>query len=150
MKSTQATTARRCMAGSLLTALMVGGLAGCSLETAEATRVNEPATLEDVGGGVSRITLSAQGAERLGVATAPVEKADGGGLTVPYSALLYDATGKTWVYVTPEPLVFVRQPVTVDRVDGEAVKLTSGPAVGTPVVIVGASELLGAELDVEE
>jgi hypothetical protein len=141
---------RRYLAVGLLAALAAGGLAGCTLETAEAVRVNEPATLEDAGGGLSRITLSERGAERLGLTTALVEAGEGAALTVPYSALLYDASGQTWVYTNPSPLVFLRQAVTVDRIDGEVVKLTAGPAVGTSIVVVGASELFGAELDVEE
>ena len=66
---------------------------------------------------------------------------------VPYAALLYDASGKTWVYTNPAPRVYQRQAVTVAKVEGGMVTATAGPAVGTAVVTVGAAELFGAEFD---
>ncbi len=64
---------------------------------------------------------------------------------VPYSAVLYDARGNAWLYTSPEPLVFVRQPITVDFVEGERAVLKEGPAAGTLVVKTGAAELFGVE-----
>ena len=64
---------------------------------------------------------------------------------VPYSAVLYDARGNEWLYTSPEPLVFVRQPITVDFVEGERAVLKEGPAAGTLVVKTGAAELFGVE-----
>jgi hypothetical protein len=61
---------------------------------------------------------------------------------------VYDPTGATWVYLNPEPLVFVREPVTVADIRGADATLTKGPAAGTVVVLVGASELYGTELGV--
>jgi len=61
------------------------------------------------------------------------------------SSVLYDAKGKTWVYTSPEPMVFVRHAITVDHIDGDRVVLSDGPAPGTAVVTVGAAELLGTE-----
>jgi hypothetical protein len=65
---------------------------------------------------------------------------------VPYGAVYYDAKGEPWVYVAMAPLVFERQPVKVERVAGDLAVLTSGPAVGTQIVTVGAALLFGAEL----
>jgi hypothetical protein len=70
----------------------------------------------------------------------------GGRSVVPYSAVLYDAHGATWVYTNPESLVFVRERVSVDRIDGDRVILTDGPPAGTTIVTVGGAELLAAEL----
>jgi len=64
---------------------------------------------------------------------------------VPHGAVVYDAQGKTWVYANPEPLVFVRQPITVDYIEGDRAVLSDGPVPGTAVVTVGAAELFGAE-----
>jgi hypothetical protein len=64
---------------------------------------------------------------------------------VPYSAILYDLTGDTWVYTNPEPQVFVRERVDIERIDKDLAVLNTGPAVGTQVVTVGAAELYGAE-----
>jgi hypothetical protein len=65
---------------------------------------------------------------------------------VPYGAVYYDAKGAAWVYVNPEPLVFERQRITVERVVGDQAVLTDGPPVGTPVVTVGAALLYGTEV----
>ena len=64
---------------------------------------------------------------------------------VPYSAILYDVTGDIWVYTNPEPLVFVRERVDIERIDEDLAVLNTGPAVGTQVVTIGAAELYGAE-----
>jgi hypothetical protein len=64
---------------------------------------------------------------------------------VPYSAILYDLTGDTWVYTNPEPSVFVREQVDIERIDDDLAVLNSGPAAGTQVVTIGAAELYGAE-----
>ncbi len=66
--------------------------------------------------------------------------------TVPYSAVLYDSQGVSWVFTAPQPLTFVRERIKIDFIDGDLVVLTDGPAPGTLVVTEGASELFGAEL----
>jgi hypothetical protein len=114
---------------------------------------SEPARLEPVEGtSLVRVTLTSQAAERVDVKTVPVRGARAGNGTeqkvVPYGAVIYDAEGKTWVYTSPERLVFVRAPIEVERVDGRNVLLSSGPAVGTEVVSVGTAELFGAEFEV--
>jgi hypothetical protein len=69
-------------------------------------------------------------------------------VVVPDSAVIYDLQGATWVYVSPEPLVFHRAPVTIDYIhDGLAV-LSDGPALGTEIAIVGVAELYGADTGV--
>ena len=65
---------------------------------------------------------------------------------VPYSAVYYDSKGKAWVYATSEPLVYQREPVTVDTIQGDMAYLTDGPPTGTEVVTVGASLLYGTEV----
>ena len=64
---------------------------------------------------------------------------------VPYSAIVYDLQGNSWVYVSPEPLVYVRHSVSVEQVEGDLAILTQGPAVGTRIVTVGAAGLLAIE-----
>ncbi len=68
---------------------------------------------------------------------------------VPYSSVLYDVRGNTWVYINPKPLVFVRHAITVDFIEGDNAVLTDGPAIGTKVVSVGAPELYGAETGIK-
>lgn len=67
-------------------------------------------------------------------------------LVVPYASVIYGPTGVTWTYTSVEPLVFVRQVITIDYIDGDLAVLLDGPPVGTDVVTVGAAELYGAEL----
>jgi len=64
---------------------------------------------------------------------------------VPYEAVLYDLNGQAWVFTNPEPLVYVRAPVTIDYIEGDLAVLSEGPPAGTEVVTAGASELYGAE-----
>ena len=117
--------------------------------TVEETGHSEPATIEAIDGtSLYRITLSERGAERVGLETAPVaEEAVSGKIqkSIPYSAVIYDANGDTWAYTTDEHLVFVRDEISVERIDGDTAYLSDGPAAGTEVVTVGAAELVGAE-----
>lgn len=71
-------------------------------------------------------------------------------LTIPYAAVLYDGQGATWVYTSPRPLVFMREPIEVDHIANGVSVLTRGPRAGTAVVIVGVTELYGAEVGVGE
>lgn len=140
---------RRLFGAMVIACLACGPVAACGEvpEAAPATTGLEAATLEEVEGqDVSRITLTEKAAERLGLTTGVVEAVEGK-LQVPYSSLIYDASGGTWLYTNPEPLVFVRAPVEVERIEAPTVKLADGPEPGTRIVTVGAAELLGAELD---
>jgi hypothetical protein len=113
------------------------------------------ATVEPIeGSDVSQVTLSEEAAGRLDIETATVASAGTAGgkasTTIPYAAVLYDPAGDTWTYTNPDPLVFVRAPIDVVRINGEQALLSSGPPPGTDVVIVGAAELLGTEYEVGE
>jgi len=65
---------------------------------------------------------------------------------VPFSAVLYDMHGKTWVYTSPAPRTYVRHQIGVDYIEGARAVLSDGPPTDTAVVTVGASLLLGTEL----
>ncbi len=76
-------------------------------------------------------------------------KGDGGPqLVIPVASLLYDLNGETWIYISPEPLQFLRFPVVVDYIKDDLVVLVAGPPVGTKVAIVGVPELHGADTGV--
>lgn len=122
------------------------GLSGCAAVKTEATPTGvAPAIVEKAGPDLSRLRLTDKAMERLGVTTAKVTKGKGSALEIPYGALLYDGTGKTWVYTNPEPRTYIRASVTVDQIIGNKVQLTAGPPAGTDVVTVGAAELYGTE-----
>ena len=109
---------------------------------------HEPAKLEPIKGtDVNRVMLDAEGAERIGLQTAPIRQ-DGQQTVIPYGAVIYDADGETFTYTAPEPLTFVRQNIAIDHVDGDSVMLSSGPPAGTEVVTVGAAEVYGTEFEV--
>ena len=102
--------------------------------------------------GIMRVTLEKRAAERIGLQTVAVRDEEvvlaGGTKTlkvVPYGALMYDTKGETWTFTNPTPLVFVRQHIVVESIVGDRAFLAEGPAVGTLVVTVGATELMGAE-----
>ena len=129
--------------GALLVAAIAGS--GCVKTATVAASRNEPFKLEKIEGTErKRVRLEPKAAERLRLETALVTES----LKVPYGALLYDTKGGTSVYTVPEPLLFVRQPVTVESIDGGVVVLKDGPPVGTSVVTAGGSELTGIEFGV--
>lgn len=67
---------------------------------------------------------------------------------IPFSAVFYDEHGQAWVYMTSEPLTFVRHPIQLDYVSKDLALLSEGPAVGTEVVTIGAPILYGIEFGV--
>jgi hypothetical protein len=69
-------------------------------------------------------------------------------LTIPWSAVLYDANGGAWVYERTAPLTYVRRRVSLRRVMGANVLLDAGPVLAAKVVHVGAAELFGAEFGI--
>lgn len=70
-----------------------------------------------------------------------------GGNVIPFSAIIYDINGGTWVYTNPSPNVYVRQRVELKSVIGNNAVLNRGPAAGTKIVTVGAAELFGTEFE---
>jgi hypothetical protein len=92
------------------------------------------------------VILTEKAAQRLDIQTAPI----GAGNVIPYAAVLYGLNGETWTYTNPEPLVFVRQSIVIDRIEGDSAFLSEGPDTGTAVVIIGAAELYGAEVGVKK
>lgn len=126
--------------------LIGAGVLGGSSETGGADA--EPAVVEPVPGTeLSRVTLTARAHSRLGVQTTKVRRQRGRS-SVPYSAIIYAPDGGTWVYTSPQPLVFVRARVEVDRIERDTARLRKGPDAGTTVVTVAAAELYGAEFGV--
>ncbi|XAS66926.1 hypothetical protein V3C33_15825 [Micrococcaceae bacterium Sec5.7] len=117
------------------------------MKSGASTKGVAAATKVQAGPDRSRLTLTDKAVERLGMVTAKVTKGSGSDLQIPYGALIYDASGGTWVYTNPEPRVYIRAAVTVDRITGDVARLRSGPAAGTDVVTVGAAELFGAEFN---
>jgi hypothetical protein len=121
-------------------------LTGCNQASTSAPK-EEAIHIEEQDSGLKQLTLSERAAERLGVEVAEVANS-GSSLTVPYAAVIYDAQGKTWSYVNMAPLVYLREEIVIDRIDGDTAILSRGPAAGTQVVTTGSAELYGAETGV--
>ena len=134
--------------------LIVAGLqlAACAQTPQATASEEEPAYSEPIAGTeLNRVVVTEQAAQRLGIQTAPVgeEQVNGTQRTViPYAAVIYDLHGATWVYTSPQPLTYVRAPITIERIDGDRAILVDGPPVGTEVVTVGVAELYGTEYEV--
>lgn len=109
----------------------------------------EPARVENIdGSSLHRLILTKEAVTRLDIKTDLVKDIQVNGAArkaVPYSAIIYDPDGGTWVYVNTEPFTYLRAPIKVDSINGDTVYLSDGPATQTPVVIVGVSELYGTE-----
>jgi hypothetical protein len=152
------------------TLLLIGALAlgvpacGRAPAAADGEGASSEARVERVEGtDQSRVILTQQAAERLGIQTAEVRDVPMAAKpaairqrrgpaamrkTIPYAAVLYDEHGDTWAYTSPTPLTFIRKQIGVDYVSGDLAVLINGPPAGTRVVTIGAAELLGAELGV--
>ncbi len=69
-------------------------------------------------------------------------------LVVPFSAIVFDAGGGSWVYVETKEHAYERRRVDVMRIENERAILARGPAANTRIVRAGASELFGVEFGV--
>jgi hypothetical protein len=111
-----------------------------------------PGTVETVEGSeFSWVTLTAAGAEEIGLEVTGVERArhPAGRLAVPHAALVHGADGTIWVYAAAdERLRFRRRVVEVAAVEGSRAILARGPLVGTLVAGLGSAELYGTEFEV--
>jgi hypothetical protein len=113
-----------------------------------------PAQVEHLTGAQpARVTLTEDAARRLDLQTDVVQIENTSGVqetVIPYSSIIYDTEGGTWVYASSEPLTYLRTPVQVQTIRGDDVVITPGLTAGTAVVTVGAEELFGSETEFEE
>jgi hypothetical protein len=121
-------------------------LAGCGSSAqpnipASGVLVNQTATSP------GQIILSPVGAQRIGVRTSSARQS-APYLVIPYSAIVYDASGKTYAFTNTRPLTYVEVPISIDHIVGNSVYLTRGPKAGAKVVTVGAQELYGVQTGV--
>ena len=143
----------RGMAVGLLTVCLL--LSACGQAPADtATEENHTVTVEELTGEEpTRETLTEDAAKRLDIQTATANDVEVNGAkrtVIPYASIIYDTEGATWVYLNPEPLTFVRHPVTVDDIKGDQAFLSDALPSGSAVVTVGVAELYGAESEFEE
>ena len=129
-------------------------LSACAPASTAAEEETKPVRLEPIEGtDLNHVILTAEAAERLDIQTVSVSEAAISGTqrtVIPYDAVLYEPSGATWVYVSIEPLVFVRQLIVIDYIEGDQAILLEGPDSGSMVVTLGAAELYGSESEFEE
>jgi hypothetical protein len=134
-----------------MVAVSIACLAGSCASTlaAELAAKSKPAQVEATDDAkIKKVTLTPKAAERLGILIDEVRVDPSGRRIVPYASVLYDLTGKTWVYISNDPLTFVRGPVVIDTIKGDNVYLSDGPPVGTKVLAAGVPEIFGTEVKV--
>lgn len=110
-----------------------------------------PSDVQDIEGSeFSKVVFTEKAMERIGLQTTEVteEAHSQSKLVVPYSSLLYGPEGQTWVYTNPEPRVFIRALVDVDRIEGDNVYLNTGPPAGSKVASMGVAEIYGTEAEI--
>ena len=126
--------------------IIAGLLSACAPKSTNVEKI-QPYQLEVIeGSDFQRVILTEKASQRLDIQTAPI----GAGNVIPYAAVLYGLNGETWTYTNPEPLVFVRQSIVIDHIEGDSAFLSEGPDTGTAVVIIGVAELYGAEVGVSK
>ncbi len=81
--------------------------------------------------------------QRLGV-TIPLSD-EKESLTAPWSAVVFDAHGGTWIYEQIGPHRYLRRRIAIRYTIGPDAVLGPGPTVGVNVVVKGVPELFGAE-----
>ena len=139
--------------GSLLSATMA------SFGEEDEAEHDDNVQVEDTPGTDAKTLIFTEAAmSHLDVQTAPVKEIEasregkdvGRRLAVPHSALIYDAEGEPWVYVSSAADTFLRKHVAIDFMDDDHIFLTTGVTAGENVVTVGVPELRGAEFGVGE
>jgi len=144
------TTMRHLDRWSVIALVVAGvGLAGCGGSPTGAAPASFQAVAEPIEGtNLKKVSLTQRAAERLGIQLVEAREEQVAGqqrLVVPYAAVLYDAKGTAWAYTNPEGLVFIRQSLTIEFIQGDLAVLSAGPPLGTRVVTIGAAELYGVE-----
>ncbi|MFI8763400.1 efflux RND transporter permease subunit [Streptomyces sp. NPDC053792] len=156
-------TRRRWAVGLSVAGLLLAGGAGLSAcadsnpSSASAAEHSEdpPAEIEKVAEGkIPHLTLAEDTAMRIHITTEPLRQAplDGTGpprTLIPLKAVVYDPEGKTFAFTNPEPFVYIRTPVELGQFGKDDAVVKSGLPKGTPVVTVGAAELLGIEYETD-
>jgi hypothetical protein len=130
-----------------LVALIFAGLllSACGAKTAAPEKI-VPSKLEPIEGtDLSKVILTEKAAERIGVETVSAS-----GTSVPYAAVIYDTEGNTWIYTNPEPLTFIREPIVIDRIEGDTVFLAESLPGELNVVTMGVIEIYGTETGVSK
>jgi hypothetical protein len=149
---TQPRTKERMILGVLVAVVSLLSAAAFPALAAKQVIANPPSHVEHIEGSeLSLVTLTPRAMERLGLETIHATEEEMSGSTytvVPYSSIIYDTKGRTWVYTSPKPGTFVRAQIVVKQITGDKIYLSDGPPAGTVVASVAVAELYGTEFTV--
>jgi hypothetical protein len=90
---------------------------------------------------------------RVGISAGPAwlrSEGEAESLVVPWSAIIFDSYGGTWIYESLGEQRYARRRVEVKYVADSTAVLSRGPAVGAQIVTVGTAELFGTEFFVSK
>ena len=144
-------------AALLAAALLLSG--GASLGEEDEGIADDAVRVEDTPGTEAKtLVFTDEAKAHLDIQTEPVREIEasregaavGLRVAIPHSAVIYDAEGDTWVYVSPAPDTFIRKQVVIDFMNADHIFLSSGVTANDTVVTVGVPELQGAEFGVGE
>ncbi len=135
--------------------LIIAGLLLSACQPSSTHYAEHPAEVKHIeGSALSLVTLTEKAAQRIDLKTDQVREANvkrsaaSKRKVVPYSSLIYDPNGQTWIYTSPKPFTFVRHKVEVDYIEGEVAVLNDGPPTGTVIASLGVAELYGTEFGI--
>ena len=134
--------------------LIIAGLLLSACQPSSTHHAEHPAEVKHIEGSeLKLVTLTEKAAQRIDLKTdqvgeANVKRSASKRKVVPYSSLIYDPNGQTWIYTSPKPFTFVRHKVEVDYIEGEVAILNDGPPTGTVIASLGVAELYGTEFEV--
>ena len=147
---------------TIAAALLAAGLllsGGASLGEEDEGIADDAVRVEDTPGAEAKtLVFTDEAKAHLDIQTEPVREIEasregaavGPRVAIPHSAVIYDAEGGTWVYVSPAPDTFIRKHVVIDFMNADHIFLSSGVTANDTVVTVGVPELQGAEFGVGE
>ncbi len=127
----------------------IAPLTGTARENQSASPVVAPPTANPLSGTIDAYyelpnpDMKYVPGQRVGATLALNEQ--GPGLILPWSAIVIDIHGNTWVYEKTGERRYARRRVEVLATHGADAVLNRGPAAGTNIVTAGAMELFGAE-----
>ena len=106
---------------------------------------NASAATVDLFYEVDNSSMKHRPGERVGISFASGKSE---AVVVPWSAVIHDINGGTWVYANTAPQTYSRRRVEVESVVNGMALLRRGPDVGAKIVKTGAAELFAAEFGV--
>jgi hypothetical protein len=106
----------------------------------------QPATVKKPAGShLAQITLTPEAEKRLGIEVTSPLKTSVGKAVIPTSSLIYDTSGKSWVFIRVDPHQYHREQIRIVRTQKNQIEIENKLPESTSIVTQGAAELYGTE-----